>query len=94
LVAKFNNAREVSAILENDLERVGILLCPTIQNIKDRLIEAGAAGTLMSGSGSSVFGIFETEGGAKEASALLTGMGSIFIARSIKEGEGYGGYRR
>ena len=93
LVAKFNNIQEVSAILENDLERVGILLCPTIQTIKDRLIEAGADGTLMSGSGSSVFGIFETEEGAKNASASLTGMGSIFITRSVKEGESYGGYR-
>jgi 4-diphosphocytidyl-2-C-methyl-D-erythritol kinase len=93
LVAKFNNIQDISAILENDLERVGILLCPTIQTIKDRLIEAGAGGTLMSGSGSSVFGIFETEEGAKKASASLTGMGSIFIARSMKEG-GYGGYRR
>jgi 4-diphosphocytidyl-2-C-methyl-D-erythritol kinase len=77
--------------LENDLERVGILLCQTIQTIKDRLIEAGADGALMSGSGSSVFGIFETEEGAKEASASLSDMGSIFIARSFKEGESYGG---
>jgi 4-diphosphocytidyl-2-C-methyl-D-erythritol kinase len=91
LVAKFNNTREVSSILENDLERVGILLCQTIQTIKDRLIEAGADGALMSGSGSSVFGIFETEEGAKEASASLSDMGSIFIARSFKEGESYGG---
>ena len=93
LVAKFNNALEISAILENDLERVGILLCPSIQTIKQRLIEAGAQGTLMSGSGSSVFGIFETEEGAIKASASLTNMGSIFITRSFKEGGGYGGYR-
>ena len=93
LVAKFNNSWEISAILENDLERVGILLCPSIQTIKQRLIEAGAQGTLMSGSGSSVFGIFETEEGAIKASASLTNMGSIFITRSFKEGGGYGGYR-
>jgi 4-diphosphocytidyl-2-C-methyl-D-erythritol kinase len=93
LVAKFSNALEISAILENDLERVGILLCPSIQTIKQRLIEAGAQGTLMSGSGSSVFGIFETEEGAIKASASLTNMGSIFITRSFKEGGGYGGYR-
>jgi 4-diphosphocytidyl-2-C-methyl-D-erythritol kinase len=93
LVAKFNNTREISAILENDLERVGILLCPTIQTIKERLIEAGAHGTLMSGSGSSVFGIFESEEGVKKASASLTDMGSIFITQSFR-GESYGGYRR
>jgi len=92
LVAKFNNAREVYAILENDLEKVGILLCPVIQTIKDRLIEAGAGGTLMSGSGSSVFGIFEDEEGTKRAFASLAGMGKIFMARSLKSGGSYGGY--
>jgi 4-diphosphocytidyl-2-C-methyl-D-erythritol kinase len=94
LVAKFNSTHEVSAILENDLEKVGILLCPTIQTIKDRLIEAGAGGALMSGSGSSVFGIFETEERAKEAIASLANTGSIFIARSFRSGGGYGGYWR
>ena len=93
LVAKFNNTQEISAILENDLEKVGILLCPTIQTIKDRLIEAGAAGALMSGSGSSVFGIFETEEGTKKAIASLTDMGSVFITQSFRSGGSYGGYR-
>ena len=92
LVAKFGGTREVSAILENDLERIGILLCPIIKTIKDRLIESGASGTLMSGSGSSVFGIFENEEGAKQASASLTNMGKIFIARSVKSGGSHGGY--
>jgi 4-diphosphocytidyl-2C-methyl-D-erythritol kinase len=93
LVAKFNNSREISAILENDLEKVGILLCPTIQTIKERLIQAGADGALMSGSGSSVFGIFKTEEEARRASSSLADIGSIFITRSCKEGESYGGYR-
>lgn len=93
LVAKFNNTQEVSAILENDLEKVGILLCPTIQTIKDRLIETGATGALMSGSGSSVFGIFETEEGTKKAIASLTDMGSVFITQSFRSGGIYGGYR-
>ena len=92
LVAKFSGTREVSAILENDLERIGILLCPIIKTIKDRLIESGASGTLMSGSGSSVLGIFENEEGAKQASASLTNMGKIFIARSVKSGGSHGGY--
>jgi len=93
LVAKFNNSREISAILENDLEKVGVLLCPTIQTIKERLMQAGADGALMSGSGSSVFGIFKTEEEARKASSSLADIGSIFITRSLKEGEGYGGYR-
>jgi 4-diphosphocytidyl-2-C-methyl-D-erythritol kinase len=86
LVGKFDTVWDVSAILENDLEKVGILMCPAIQTIKDRLKEAGSIGALMSGSGSSVFGIFEGEEQAREASVSLTDLGSIFIARSAQEG--------
>lgn len=92
LVAKFKRAQEVCSILENDLEKIGILLCPAIQTIKERLIEAGACGALMSGSGSSVFGIFENEEEAKGALALLTNMGTIFVAHSVDSGGNYGGY--
>ncbi|OPY72202.1 MAG: 4-diphosphocytidyl-2-C-methyl-D-erythritol kinase [Syntrophorhabdus sp. PtaU1.Bin002] len=85
LLGKFDTAREICAILENDLEKVGTVICPAIQVIKDRLIEAGSIGALMSGSGSSVFGVFENEAKAREASAPLAGMGDVFVVRSIGE---------
>ncbi|OPY79315.1 MAG: 4-diphosphocytidyl-2-C-methyl-D-erythritol kinase [Syntrophorhabdus sp. PtaU1.Bin153] len=92
LLGKFDTAREICAILENDLEKVGTVICPAIQVIKDRLIEAGSIGALMSGSGSSVFGIFESETKAREASALLAGMGDVFVVRSVVEEGYYGTY--
>jgi 4-diphosphocytidyl-2-C-methyl-D-erythritol kinase len=76
-------ACDVARILENDLESVGVLMCPTIKVLKGKLLEAGSIGALMSGSGSSVFGVFEDEESAQKASVLLTGMGSLFIAHSI-----------
>ena len=45
--------------LQNDLEPVVIERHPAIQAIKDQLHAHQAVGTLMSGSGSSVFGIFD-----------------------------------
>ncbi len=45
----------------NDLEPYARELCPVIGVIKDRLIAAGASVASMSGSGSSVFGIFRDE---------------------------------
>jgi 4-diphosphocytidyl-2-C-methyl-D-erythritol kinase len=88
----FGTAREIAALLENDLEQVGIPMCPKIQTVKDRLIEAGAVGSLMSGSGSSVFGLFESIEEAEKASVLLRGMGSVFVAHSVQEGRyGYNG---
>lgn len=43
--------------LRNDLERVVFTRYPVIERIKERLLEAGASAALMSGSGSSVFGL-------------------------------------
>lgn len=47
----------IAGNLANDLERVTISLHPVIAGIKSKLIEAGALGALMSGSGSTVFGL-------------------------------------
>lgn len=86
----FSSARDVARILENDLEEVGILMCPAITSIKERLREAGSIGTLMSGSGSSVFGIFESDVHARIARPALSLLGEVFIAESIHGGMGYG----
>ena len=45
-------------LLANDLEKVVFQRYPRVARLKERLIQEGAAGALMSGSGSSVFGIF------------------------------------
>ncbi|AFK85770.1 MULTISPECIES: 4-(cytidine 5'-diphospho)-2-C-methyl-D-erythritol kinase [Thermoanaerobacterium] len=45
--------------LGNDLERVTIRNYPIIGDIKKMMVERGALGTLMSGSGPTVFGIFD-----------------------------------
>lgn len=60
--------KELSRFLVNDLETVAIHRYPRIGYLKQRLMEEGAAGALMSGSGSSVFGIFST--GQKARNAL------------------------
>lgn len=62
-----NHLSEVIALLSNDFEKVVIPHHPVIQTIKDELLDKGARGSLMSGSGSTVFGIFENEEEAKEA---------------------------
>jgi 4-diphosphocytidyl-2-C-methyl-D-erythritol kinase len=86
----FESVQEVAGILENDLEKVAILMCPKIETLKERLINAGALGALMSGSGSSVFGIFEDEEHAKKTLISFGDMKSAFIAHSIHKGELHG----
>lgn len=55
----------------NDLEPVVIQRYPVVQVMKDTLNHLGAEGSLMSGSGSAVFGIFSDNDRAKDAQAKL-----------------------
>lgn len=79
---KFSQVSEVADILENDLEAVAASICPEIKTIKEQLRGGGALGSLMSGSGSAVFGIFEDETSARKASEEVGRPGSVFIAHS------------
>jgi 4-diphosphocytidyl-2-C-methyl-D-erythritol kinase len=47
--------------LRNDFERVIFEIEPEIGRAKNALLEAGARGALLAGSGSSVFGVFDSE---------------------------------
>lgn len=58
---------EVTNRLSNVLESVTIDKYPVIQEIKDTMIEFGAMNALMSGSGPTVFGIFDDLNLAKKA---------------------------
>ena len=54
-------------LLVNDLETVTMGRYPRIGVLKEELARQGAIGTLMSGSGSSVFGVFQSRGSAERA---------------------------
>ena len=66
---KLDTPHEVARVMVNDLETVTIGRYPRIARLKERLEEEGAIGSLMSGSGSAVFGIFADEADAKRAFA-------------------------
>jgi 4-diphosphocytidyl-2-C-methyl-D-erythritol kinase len=71
VLSSIRDIRQVLPILVNDLEQVVVEQYPEIQKIKNGLIKAGAYGSLMSGSGSSVFGIFPDEKRAQKALSKL-----------------------
>ena len=58
---------KLDKLLINDLEQVTLRRYPEIVRVKSLLSLAGAAGVLMSGSGSSVFGVFESKRLAEQA---------------------------
>ena len=53
--------RAVAASLGNVLEEVTAAECPLIKYIEKKMLEGGALGAIMSGSGTSVFGLFEPD---------------------------------
>lgn len=63
----FGGLDEVCAVLSNDLEPVTCARFPLVAQIKEMLLAAGARGSLMSGSGSTVFGLFGDEQAARRA---------------------------
>ena len=66
--------------MENVLESVTIPNYPVIAEIKEKMMEAGAAKALMSGSGPTVFGLFEDEKSARHARDRMKESG---LARQI-----------
>lgn len=58
-------------VWSNDFEAVVVRLYPEIGRARARLVESGAARVMLSGSGSSVFGVFESKGAAERAGEAL-----------------------
>ena len=78
---------EPAGILDNDLETVTAARFPVINSIKKALMDAGAQGALMSGSGPSVFGLFKSGDQALSAERHLAsrGMGDVFAVEGVAQ---------
>ena len=79
-----NDLEQIVAKMGNVLETVTIPAYPVIEKIKQTMIRHGAMGAMMSGSGPTVFGVFEREEQAKEVCRLLKKEGSakqIYLVR-------------
>jgi len=76
---------EISRLLENDLEKVTAAHFPVILTIKKALLEAGAAGASMSGSGPSVFGVFTDRDRMNDAARVVSSLelGQVFAVGSL-----------
>jgi 4-diphosphocytidyl-2-C-methyl-D-erythritol kinase len=73
----------------NDLEDVVIRRFPVISDIKRRLAQDGALLSLMSGSGSTVFGVFNTKEEAVRASKNMPGQWCR-VVRTLNSSDGLG----
>lgn len=71
-IETYDNAGAV-ALFENILEPVTAGKHPVITEIEKKMLDYGAMGSIMSGSGPTVFGVFESDDGASEAAKRLAG---------------------
>ena len=78
---------DVIAQLHNDLEEISLKIHPELQDLKQLLLKHGAQGALMSGSGPTLFGIFNNENSAKKAldsiKQEVPGHYAVFFAQSF-----------
>jgi 4-diphosphocytidyl-2-C-methyl-D-erythritol kinase len=70
----FEDALSIARNLYNDFESVVYPAHPHIKTLRDGLLESGACGALLSGSGSSVFGIFSSRDSCERAQERLSHM--------------------
>ncbi|MFH1075875.1 MAG: hypothetical protein V1753_03395, partial [Pseudomonadota bacterium] len=84
-----NKISDIEALLHNDFEGLVFNTYPELALIRKRLIDKGASGALLSGSGSTVFGIFSDQNKAEIAYNAMkshNAMWQVFLTRSKEDG--------
>lgn len=76
----FTSIEDVCSIFSNDLETVTIPAFPVIGEIKQKLLRLGAASSMMSGSGPTVFGLFQDKIAAEKVRNELAESTEWFVA--------------
>lgn len=86
-IPRFYGLDDVIRELHNDLEGVSFQMYPELNDFKQLLKKEGALGALMSGSGPTLFGVFQDEIAARQArEAILkqvSGECTVFFAQSL-----------
>ena len=77
--------------LHNDFEETVFAAHPRLQELSDELCRLGASGTVMSGSGSTIVGVFASVQNAHEAGDLLAGENTVIATPLDPNTDGAGG---
>lgn len=80
LPVSYPGLRDVCSIFANDLESVTIPAFPVIAEIKNAMLQHGALGAMMSGSGPTVFGVYQDKEAAEQAQVAITSNSDWFAA--------------
>lgn len=78
------DAKALAPLLFNAMEEAAVSILPEIGSLKRTLLSLGALNAVMTGSGSTVFGLFATEEEAETAAAYLKGLVPfVHVCRTI-----------
>ena len=80
----FNITRELILGLENDFEDLVFREHPSLKTLRDRLVENGACRAFMSGSGPTLFGIYDDEAAARSCAAQFESEIPLHLARDAQ----------
>ena len=86
LLEKQQELPKLATVLENTLESVTKDLVPEVDFWKRRLLDHGALGALMSGSGPTVFGVFPQEAQAQQFLAKFQDQAQVFVVETKATG--------
>jgi 4-diphosphocytidyl-2-C-methyl-D-erythritol kinase len=76
------DVKEVASLLHNDLERAAFTLRPELAEKKDAMMDAGALGAVLSGSGPTVCGVASDESHARAIADAVEG--AFDLVRVVK----------
>jgi 4-diphosphocytidyl-2-C-methyl-D-erythritol kinase len=79
----FDNFNELKNLVTNDFESIVFSQYPEIGRIKENMYEYGAEFSLMTGSGSTIFGIFPDQSSAMKAASLFSADYFTFISLGL-----------
>lgn len=82
-IKQLNNPDHVEGIFKNDFEQILFPGYPELKEIKSALRKYGATYASLSGSGSAVYGFFNSDKDADAAQSFLTGTCMVFKTRII-----------
>jgi 4-diphosphocytidyl-2-C-methyl-D-erythritol kinase len=87
---KRSKEKEIIPYFKNDLEKIVFEEFKEVENIKQAMIKSKARLSLMSGSGSSVFGLFDNETDMVECKKIMEKQYKrVYITKSIEKGYDY-----
>lgn len=83
VISGVRNLGDLSRNFYNDLEQVARAVCPELAGIRERLIASGAAYVSLSGSGSAMYGLYQSKSDLEAAKEVFSPDFRVYVAQPV-----------